>query len=224
MTEREWLEAAESSPLIMELLTSQVSERKLRLLVSALCRRLWDRLLLEGCRQAVAVNEQFADGPPGAAGLAAARGTISNAQRVAEKAVVIALERPMTASLVMEAAGNLCETRTMAVPPENFDAAFRAESQAQAAIIRDIFGNPFRPATIDQALLKWHDRTMPKLAQTVYDERELPGGHLDAKRLAVLADALEEAGCSNDEILGHLRGPGPHVRGCWVVDLLLGKR
>jgi hypothetical protein len=53
--------------------------------------------------------------------------------------------------------------------------------------------------------------------------RGLHSGELDHGRLAVLADALEEAGCDNQEMLTHLRGPGPHVRGCWVVDVLLGK-
>jgi hypothetical protein len=61
------------------------------------------------------------------------------------------------------------------------------------------------------------------LAQAAYDQRELPAGHLDRARLAILADALEEAGCTDQTILGHLRGPGPHVRGCWAVDLILGK-
>jgi hypothetical protein len=48
-------------------------------------------------------------------------------------------------------------------------------------------------------------------------------GTLDNTRLAVLADALEESGCTSEDVLGHLRGPGPHVRGCWVVDLCLGR-
>jgi hypothetical protein len=61
------------------------------------------------------------------------------------------------------------------------------------------------------------------LAQAAYDERELPAGTLDTTRLAVLADAVEEAGCDQADLLAHLRGPGPHVRGCWTVDLLLGQ-
>jgi hypothetical protein len=97
------------------------------------------------------------------------------------------------------------------------------EQRRRADYIRDIFDNPFRPVTIDQTLLTWRDATIPKLAQAAYDERELPSGHLDTKRLAILADALEEAGCTNEDVLAHLRGPGPHVRGCWVVDLLLGR-
>jgi hypothetical protein len=61
------------------------------------------------------------------------------------------------------------------------------------------------------------------LAQAAYEERELPSGHLDNTCLAVLSDALEEAGCTDDAILMHLRSPGLHVRGCWETDLLLTK-
>jgi hypothetical protein len=61
------------------------------------------------------------------------------------------------------------------------------------------------------------------LARAAYWYRLLPSGHLDPARLAVLADDLEDAGCTDPDLLGHLRGPGPHVRGCWAVDLLLGK-
>jgi len=95
-----------------------------------------------------------------------------------------------------------------------------AEWTAQAAIVKEIFGNPFRPIPLAPA---WRTPTVTALAQAAYDERILPAGTLDPDRLAVLADALEEAGCDNDDILSHLRGPGPHVRGCWAVDLLLGK-
>jgi hypothetical protein len=62
-----------------------------------------------------------------------------------------------------------------------------------------------------------------KLAQAAYDNPLLPSGLLDNTGLAVLADALEEAGCDNEDILSHLRGPGPHVSGCWAVDLLTGR-
>ena len=90
-------------------------------------------------------------------------------------------------------------------------------------MFRCVFGNPFRPVTISPDVLAWNDATVVRLAQTAYEERHLPEGTLDNGRLAVLADALEEAGCTDTAILGHLRGPGPHVRGCWAVDLLLGK-
>jgi hypothetical protein len=90
----------------------------------------------------------------------------------------------------------------------------------RADLLRDIFGNPFRLVTIKPA---WLTPTVKSLAQVAYEERALPSGHLDLARLMVLADALEEAGCTEQAILDHLRGPGPHVRGCWPVDLLLGR-
>jgi hypothetical protein len=61
------------------------------------------------------------------------------------------------------------------------------------------------------------------LAEAAYEERVMPAGTLDPARLSILADALEDAGCTENELLGHLRGPGPHMRGCFVLDLLLGK-
>lgn len=95
-----------------------------------------------------------------------------------------------------------------------------AEKTVQAALLRDIFGNPFRPVAIEPV---WLTPSVTNLATTAYDERRLPSGELDAARLAVLADALEEAGCDNPDILNHCRQPRDHVRGCWVLDLLLGK-
>jgi hypothetical protein len=79
------------------------------------------------------------------------------------------------------------------------------------------------PPPLPPVVLAWQDFTVVRLAQAAYDHRTLPAGSLDPTRLAVLTDALEEAGCNNQEMLTHLRGPGPHVRGCWVVDLLIGK-
>jgi hypothetical protein len=88
------------------------------------------------------------------------------------------------------------------------------------ALLHDIFGNHFRPVSIEPVLLT---TTVMNLASAAYEERALPSGEFDTARLAILADALEEAGCANADILNHLRGPGPHVRGCWVIDLLIGK-
>jgi hypothetical protein len=95
-----------------------------------------------------------------------------------------------------------------------------AEQAAQADLIRDLFGNPFRLVTLDPA---WRSADVLSLAEAAYDNRALPEGTLGPARLALLADALEDAGCSNAEVLTHLRGPGPHVRGCWAVDAVLGK-
>jgi hypothetical protein len=101
--------------------------------------------------------------------------------------------------------------------PDTWDPA---ELAAQAALLRDICGNPFRPVVLDPTFLT---SAVTSLAQAAHEERALPSGELDRARLAVLADALEEAGCSEQAILDHLRGPGPHVRGCWLVDLALAK-
>lgn len=94
--------------------------------------------------------------------------------------------------------------------------ARRGEQQKQSTFLRDIFGNPFRLVTIEPAWLTWHDATIPKIAQTICAEHRFAD-------MPLLADALEEAGCIDADILNHCRQPSEHVRGCWVVDLLLGK-
>jgi hypothetical protein len=88
-----------------------------------------------------------------------------------------------------------------------------AESAAQANLLRDIFGTPFCPVSLDSA---WRTPPVLALASGTYAERAFD-------RLPILADALQDAGCESDDVLGHCLGPGPHVRGCWVVDLILGK-
>ena len=90
-----------------------------------------------------------------------------------------------------------------------------------APLAHDVFGNPFRPVSFNPL---WRSPDVCSLAGPAYQERLLPCGRLEPARLAVLADALEDAGCTSDEVLGHLRGPGPHVRGCWALDLTLGFR
>ena len=91
-----------------------------------------------------------------------------------------------------------------------------AEPAVQARLLRDLFGDPFRPVPVDPGWAAWNSATIPKLAQAIYEERRFAD-------LPILADALEDAGCTNQDILSHCRGPGPHVRGCWAVDLVLGK-
>jgi hypothetical protein len=87
----------------------------------------------------------------------------------------------------------------------------------QASFLRDLFANPFAPPPApSQTCLAWGGRTVPKLAAAIYEERAFD-------RLPILADALEESGCTDAAILAHCRTPAVHVRGCWVVDLLLGK-
>ncbi|VTT97628.1 Uncharacterized protein (Fragment) OS=uncultured bacterium PE=4 SV=1 [Gemmataceae bacterium] len=93
-------------------------------------------------------------------------------------------------------------------------AAYEDEEVCQAAIVRDIFGNPFRPVAVDPA---WLTADVVALARGIYEERAFD-------RMPILADALQDAGCDNDDVLTHCRdASATHVRGCWVVDLVLGK-
>ncbi len=96
-------------------------------------------------------------------------------------------------------------------------AAYRAELVAQVGLVRCACGNPFRPSPpVAPDVRAWSDGTVVKLARAISDGRAF-------ERLPVLADALEDAGCVEAEVLGHLRGPGPHARGCWALDLLVGQ-
>ena len=104
--------------------------------------------------------------------------------------------------LPVEAAEAIADLLSPVTPPAD-----------QCAVLRDILGNPFRRATADPA---WLSSTVVQLASAIYADRAFDG-------LPILADALQDAGCEDEWALGHCRGPGPHVRGCWVLDLVLGK-
>ena len=98
-----------------------------------------------------------------------------------------------------------------------FAATCDATAREWGAIVREIYGpNPFHLPAFNPAWLAWNDRTIHKMAQIIYDESRFD-------RLPLLADALEDAGCDNANLLTHCRGPGPHVRGCWAIDLVLDK-
>jgi hypothetical protein len=98
------------------------------------------------------------------------------------------------------------------------------ETKCQVDLLRCVAANPFRPPrAVDQNSLIWQDKTAVKLAGIIYDDRRLPEGALDTPRLTLLADALEAAGWNDAGVLDHLRGSGSHVRGCWALDLVLGK-
>jgi hypothetical protein len=89
--------------------------------------------------------------------------------------------------------------------------------QTEAELLRDILGNPFRPsAPLPRFVVGWNDSTVRRIAAGIYEERAFD-------RLPILADALLDAGCDNEELIAHCRGEGPHVRGRWAVDLILGK-
>lgn len=85
------------------------------------------------------------------------------------------------------------------------------EKAAQAVLFRDVIGNPYRSIRLDP---RWRSGDAVALARGIYDERAFD-------RMPLLADALMDAGCDHEDILSHCRGEGPHVRGCWVVDLIL---
>jgi hypothetical protein len=105
--------------------------------------------------------------------------------------------------------------------PESYERAYDAESAALADLLRDIFGPlAFRPVTLTPSC---STPQVVALAQAAYEHRDLPSGHLELARLAVLADALTDAGCEDATLLEHLRGGQLHVRGCWALDQLLGK-
>lgn len=102
--------------------------------------------------------------------------------------------------------------------------AMHNELAAQAVLLRDIVGKRIHSVQcLDPAILIWRDGTIRRLAQAINDERRMPAGTLNNSHLAILADALLDAGCDNEELIQHCRSAGPHVRGCWCVDLILAK-
>jgi hypothetical protein len=221
MTEAEWLHCGDPRPMFA-FLRGQASERKLRLFACACCRRLWGLFLADECRPAVEVAERFADGR-------ATEEQLRQAHRLAGRAMDAyrwrAHAAPFAATqhpLCREEGGAgpagydwLASTlHTASLRPGGSEVG--GEAQAQADLLRCIIGNPFRPVTPRPAWLAWEGGTVPKLAEAIYEECAFD-------RLPILADALEEAGCTEPDLLAHLRGPGPHVRGCWALDLLLGK-
>jgi hypothetical protein len=206
MTEDEWL-TCDSPRKLLGFLRGKASERKLRLFAVACCRRRWEAMTDERSRRVVEMAERFVEGLVGEKELALARRA---AYAVPWRGV------SWVAGQARAAAWN-------AARPAIWEGTrlIADGSREQVGLLRCLFGNPFRPVTPGPA---WLTPTTRALAQAAYDERRLPAGTLDPDRLAVLADALEEAGCTDAEVLGHLRGPGPHTRGCWVVDLVLGNK
>jgi hypothetical protein len=202
MTEAEWLATSEWQPMTRFLAKRKKLSSKISLFEIAWGRLVWNSLT-EQTRMLVERAERFPDGTA----------TVQDRD---------ALGNPRGADTHLAHASRVAFNSILrdAYPLYN-DAFWRGKGIAD--ILRDLFGNPFRPVTAEPHWLTWNGGTISTLAQAVYGERQTPQGTLDNTRLAVLADALEEAGCTNADILDHCRQPGTHVRGCWVVDLLLGK-
>jgi hypothetical protein len=206
MNEQEWLQCTDPAQML-EFLKDKTTDRKCRLFAVACCQRVW-HLLTEIGKEAVCCAERFADGTATAKELASA----DNAGYWHGNALFIN-EEPETVQSAYFAAflavrGEYAESSSEAARSLGGD-----EANEQGRLSRDIFGNPFRPIAIDP---RWQTSTVVDLGSAIYQERAFD-------RMPILGDALEDAGCDNDEIIQHCRGPGLHVRGCWVVDLILGK-
>lgn len=213
MTGEQWNTCRHPREMLVFLRTSEMgSDRKFRLAASAYCRSVW-QFMGKASRTAVILGEQMADG------------TVDESHR--DAVVRAAIERVCRWE---EAVGDYFMAADMAYRVPCNDGWYAAEwtignwidvLPSGLSIIRDIFGNPFNPpAPVAPSLLTPRIST---LALASYNERSLPGGTFDRTRLAALAAALEEAGCENAELVGHLRNDGPHVRGCYAVDAILGK-
>jgi hypothetical protein len=227
---------------MLEFVRSKVSERKRRLLACGCCRGIWHLLVDSRSRRAVEVAERWADSQAEehevqAALLEAtaarddqqahdesAEGAAINSLAICgleeggvwfpdQQAVEDALRHAV--DYAAHAAGNAAWDEGAGWRSANdlWGQAFDAERQRQTSVIYEIFGNPFRLVAIDPP---WLTSTVSALATGIYADRAFD-------RLPILADALQDAGCDNDDILSHLRSDGPHVKGCWALDLVLGK-
>jgi hypothetical protein len=236
MTEQEWL-ACDNVEVMLSSLGGNASERKVRLFAVACNRSVWHLLPDDWCKDAVEIAERLADGnateqerviahaigmelmglgdPPNEP-LAAALSTLEKADKRFDGPTPLFGGAFATASAAAYALANAesgsGRQHTLGSPA--WHASLAQAEQQQRDLLRDIFGPlPFRHITLHPSSLS---RKAANLAQEIYDNREFD-------RLPSLADALEADGCDNAEILAHCRGPGPHVLGCWVVDLILGE-
>jgi hypothetical protein len=218
MTETEWLNSTDPSAMLAFLEAGgTTSDRRYRLFACACCRRIWDLLTDEESRKAVEVAEGYAEGLADDARLESAWKAAAYAADHADESDAPSSACNATDSDPWGAArhASFCAAQAAAVDTTG-------ERSLQCDLLRDIIGNPLRPLPSLDGAPDWNDGLIVRLAEAAHDNRHLPSGHLEPARLAVLADALEEAG-ADPELTDHLRGAGPHVRGCFVVDLLLGK-
>ena len=226
MTEQEWLNGTDLTAFAA-FLGEKCSERKRRLFACACCRRIWHLMTDGRSRSAVEVAERYADGDATARELTVAR---SNARKAREEK-----PRGPTRSFAETAAWHatfldgemtLAQFRTYWFRTAAGNARYAISDEVegkgveeieQLVLLRDIFGNPFHPSSpLPEGVLAWNDATVLRIAEGIYEERAFD-------RLPILADALIDAGCEQEELIGHFRSEGPHVRGCWGVDLILGR-
>jgi hypothetical protein len=186
--------------------------RKPRLLACASARTVWNFLGDERSQRAVIVSERYADGLATLTELVEAHDAAREAIRGAPSRAAY-----WTADdHGWQAARITLPTAIEGAAEAMGQTAIPSRRRLHCDLLRDIFGNPFRPVAVDPAWLAWNGGTVPAIARRVYDDRAFHD-------LPILADALEDAGCDSPDVLAHCRGDGPHVRGCWVVDHVLGK-
>jgi hypothetical protein len=244
VTEADWNNSTEPQKMLLALRASgRASERKLRLFACACCRLIWDFPNDERPRRALEVAERYADGLATSGEIFAAFCDVRNCllplgRRYTHKVPAEVLDSAFiafarTTSTGAGYYGLKWEYAVSDLYQCAFDAADRvarvaawpgddlaATHRVEAGLLRDIIGPAlFRPLPpVAPAVLAWNGETVGRLAAAIYEETDFTQG-----RLGVLADAAEEAGLEDAELLAHLRSPGPHARGCHVVDLLLGR-
>jgi hypothetical protein len=218
MTEEQWLGCSDPG-LMLDFLTGKAGDRKLRLFACACCRRIWHLLVHKDSFNSVEVGERYAEGT-------ATDDDLRLADELAMWAGDDASWRSMQEATNAWAAAaavqknGLSAARSAVYEIQRVFAEGKSkvddERSAQCMLLREIFGNPFRSVGLAPACVASNDGIVVKLAKGIYDDRAFD-------RLSILADALEDAGCADPDILAHCRSAGPHVRGCWVIDLLLNK-
>lgn len=205
--------SSRSALRLLDSLVSAAKRPKDGLFGCACCRRIWHHLQAEISRRAVETAELFVDGLATARQLAVLRknkGAFPNPQAGWQCTLSNGND---AGKLACREASGWMGAQESSHGIDAFYAGIRAEQVHQAALFRCIVSNPFRPLTLDSS---WLTSSVLDLATGIYEDRAFD-------RMPILADALMDAGCANDDILQHCRTGGPHVRGCWVVDLLLGK-
>jgi hypothetical protein len=217
MTEAEWLSSADPTAMLV-FLQGEVSDRKLRLFAVACCRRGPPSMMGRGESRLVELAERCADeAVDGGMIMAAWNDALDSLHASAEprdsdayRGRLIALECLRCAcGGSHRAAINVAQ---WAAPSYRHGPA-TPEQVGQVSLLRDLVGNPFRPSAVAAA---WLTADVTAIASAIYDDRAFD-------LLPVLADALEDAGCDDEAILDHCRSAAEHVRGCWLIDLLLSK-
>jgi hypothetical protein len=226
MTEAEWLACSDPGELLAHL-KDKASERKLRLFAVACCRRAWPFLIDERSQKAVEAVEHHADEPLPAdmwertrhdarLGFGAAMSPMCKDAQAPRTATCAAAKAVWHATMSSAwegafATGYQSANAARRAPEADFTKTFAQACDCHTVFLRDIFGNPFRAVAFSP---EWRTDTAVALAHQMYESR-------DFSAMPILADALQDAGCDSTDTLDHCRGPGPHVRGCWVVDRVL---